>query len=162
MRMMLTSTASPRQSSPMPGPCSTAPSRLTWTSVPFGEHGVEMRGDDEVRTWRRPGPIAEDVAGRVHAHVLQPELLKHTLQLGAADVLLEGGRRNLAEADLVFDGLRLARLRRVERGLHGRVLHEVGGCVGPILRPRAGGDRERGGQRAHHHTSHLLSLEKSA
>ena len=50
----------------------------------FGEHRVEMRGEDEVRARRRAGVVAEHVAGLVDAHVLQPELLEHALQLVAA------------------------------------------------------------------------------
>ena len=74
-RTIATSTARPRQSSPMPGPRRIVPSRFTLTSVPFGEHGVEMRGEDEVRVRRRARIVAEHVADLVDADVLQPELL---------------------------------------------------------------------------------------
>ena len=60
----------------MPGPRSTAPSRVTLHVGALGKDGVEVRGDHEMRTRRRAGSLAQHVARLVDAHVLQPELLK--------------------------------------------------------------------------------------
>jgi hypothetical protein len=84
-----------------------------------------MRGKDEVRVQRLAPQLAEDVADLVDAHVLQPDLLEHPLQFLPADLFLEGGRGNLAEANLILDGLWLVRLHGVERRLHRRVFRQV-------------------------------------
>ena len=57
----------------------------------FGEHRVEVRGDDQMRARLRPGPLAEHVALAVDAHVLQPELLERPLEHLGPRCSLNGG-----------------------------------------------------------------------
>ena len=49
VRATASRTARPRQSSPMPGPRSIAPSRFTVDRRAFGKHGVEVRAEHQVR-----------------------------------------------------------------------------------------------------------------
>src|SRR5438270_435643 len=70
----------------------------------------------------------------IDANVLQAELLKSLPEQFSARALLERRRRNFAEANLILDGLRLAKLRRVERRLHGGVFQEIGGRASVLLR----------------------------
>ena len=73
----------------------------------FGKHGVEVRGEHEARPRLRAGPIAEHVAFLVDAHVLQAELAEHLrVDLGALR-FLERRRLDLAQPNLILDGLRL-------------------------------------------------------
>ncbi len=113
------STASPRQSSPMPGPRSMVPSRFTRTSVPSGNTVSRCA----VNTSRGRGcsarTIAEHVAFLVDADVLQAGLAKHPrVDLGALR-FLERRRLDLAQPHLVFDRLRLGGANHVDRGFHG-------------------------------------------
>ena len=135
---MATSTARPRLSSPMPGPCSTAPLAPDVHVGPFGKDRVQMGGDHDVGTERRTGPVAEDVAGLVDPHVPQAGLLKQPLHLLAARGFLERGRGNLGQADLVLDGLGLAGLRGVERRPHRRLLLPARTRRGPVTPALAG------------------------
>ena len=125
-RTIATSTARPRQSSPMPGRCSDRAFALHLDVGAFGKHRVEMRGDDEMRMRRRARIVAEHVADLVDAHVLQAELLNTRCSSRPRTSSLNDGRGNLAEADLIRDRLRLARLRGVERRLHRRILQQIG------------------------------------
>jgi hypothetical protein len=124
---------------------------------PLREHRVEVRGEDEVRVRGGAGILAKHVAHLVHAHVPQAELREHALQLLAADLLLELGRRNLAEADLVRNRLRLRRLDGVDRALHRRILQEIGGSRGPALRLNRP-NRQRQRQPAPQHRSQHVTL----
>ena len=113
---------------------------------PLGKHGVEVRGDHDARPRRGAGPIAEHVADFVHADVLQPELLKDALQLLATNRFHERGRRDFAETDLIGDGLRFGRLRRIERGFDRWILEQIRGrCRRRLL--SAGAQRERSGEK---------------
>ena len=85
-----------------------------------------MGRQDEMRTRGRARIVAQHVADLVDADVAQAQLREHALQFLAAGVFLERRRRNLAEADLVRDRLRLGRFRRVDRGFHRRILQQIG------------------------------------
>ena len=92
----------------------------------FGEDGVEVRGEHQVRTRGLAGPHADHVAGRVDAHVLQAEFLEQALQLLPANGLLEGRRGNFAEAGLQLQDARLIALRGFHGGAHGGVVAQFG------------------------------------
>ena len=64
----------------------------------FGEDGVEMGGEEEVRVRGLTGTDADHVAGLINAHIAQAEFGKEALELAAANLLLERGRGNFANA----------------------------------------------------------------
>ena len=85
---------------------------------PFREHRVEVRAQDDVRPRALPGPLAEHVADPVDADVLQADGLERApVGLGPL-TLLEGGRRNLAQPDLLVDERRFRCDERFDGGGH--------------------------------------------
>ena len=93
----------------------------------FGKHGVEVRGQYQVRARVAAGPLAEDVALLVDADALQLELLEQPLHRLGAALLLERRRRDLADADLLLD----------EGSLATGYLLQRGGDLGVSRQPRA-------------------------
>ena len=113
-----------------------------------------MRGHHDARPRGRAGVVAEHVAGFVDTDVLQPELLEHPLQLPAADLFLERRRGDLAEADLILDRLRLARLCVVDRRPHGGVIDEIGRALRALREHAARHRRRRRHRQPEHRTRH--------
>ena len=91
---------------------------------PFGKHGVEVGGDDQAWTTSLAAPISQHVARAVLPHIQQAEPRELGAQEAGAIGLLERRRRHLAEADLIGNGLRLARSCRVERRANGWLSRE--------------------------------------
>ena len=58
----------------MPGPAAWSPCARHLDVGAFGEHRVEVRGDDQMRARRGARAVAEHVAGAIDADVLQAEL----------------------------------------------------------------------------------------
>ena len=121
-RITASMTASPRQSSPMPGAFHDVALARDFDVGAFREDGVEVRGEHQIRPRGLAGPHADHVAGRVDAYVAQSEFLEQALQLLSADRFLEGRRGNLAEARLKLEGARLVALCGVHGGAHGGVV----------------------------------------
>ena len=137
----------PRQSSPMPGPRMTVPSRVTLTSVPSGNTVSRCAARDEMRAGGAAGTLAEHVAHRVDAHVLQPELAELAgVELGAL-LLLERRRLDLADFDLLGQRPGLVGLGRCQARLDRRVDDQLGAELGPAPagRPPQLRRRRRGG-----------------
>ena len=118
-------TARPRQSSPMPGPRMHRAFLRGLDVGALGEHGVEVRGEHEVRPRRGARALAEHVADLVDAHVLQAELAELAgVELGALR-LLERRRLDLADLDLLGQGAGLVGPGGGERGLDRGVLQQL-------------------------------------
>ena len=73
---------------------------------------------------RFAGPDADHVAGFVHAHVVQPQAGKQALQFLPASLLVERRRGDLANPDLLLDGLWFVAPHGLERGPHGGILRQ--------------------------------------
>ena len=109
----------------------------------LGEHGVEVRGEHEVRPRRRARALAEHVADLVDAHVLQPELAELArVELGARR-LLERRRLDLADLHLLGQRAGLVGARGGERRLHRGVLQQPGAEIGGRLLGGRGGDEDQ-------------------
>jgi hypothetical protein len=104
----------------------------------IGKHGVEVRGYHQTGTLCSAGPIAEDVAHAVNPYILQPQLLERPFQFGPTGALVERRRRDLTEANLVVNGLRLVRLGRGQRSFDTGSLHEIRDGPARLLGPSAG------------------------
>ena len=122
---MLTITASPRQSSPIPGPRSTAPSRVTRTSISSGN--TVSRCADKTTRGRAaaPGRSPRTLPALSTRTLRRPSCWNVCRSTSPRAVSLNGGRGNLAEADLILDRPRLARPGGVERRLDQRVLQQT-------------------------------------
>ena len=72
------------------------------------------------------GPIAQDVAGPVDAHITEAELLEGLAKQLATSGFLEWGRGSFAKADLILDGPRLAHPDGIERRLDQGILQQTG------------------------------------
>ena len=85
-----------------------------------------MRRDHEMRPRRSAAPLADHVADRVDAHVLEPEARERVAKHAPARGFVERRRRHFAEPDLVGDCLSLRRPRVVECRLDLGLLSEGG------------------------------------
>jgi hypothetical protein len=74
-----------------------------------------MCGDHQMRSRRRTRALAKDTAGLVDANIQQSELFENRADRLRPCRLFERWSGYLAEADLVFDGLRLVRADRIKR-----------------------------------------------
>jgi hypothetical protein len=93
---------------------------------PIGKHGVEVRGYHHAGMLCGARPIAEHVAHAVDPYILQPQLLEGPFQFRTTGALVERRRRNLTEANLIVNGLRLVRFGRGQSSFDTRGLHEIG------------------------------------
>ena len=129
----------------MPGPWRWLPLRLTFTAVPSGKHGVQVRAEDEMRTGPRPRPFADDVADRIDAHVAQADAAGRPAGTPRPRLLLEWRRRHLAERHLLLEHPRLEGVgQRDRRGRDVGLLQQAGPDVrAALLRRRDGTDKQR-------------------
>lgn len=130
---MPTTTARPRQSSPMPGPWMMVPSRRVLTSVPSGNTVSRCAAITRCGRGARPGRSPRHVSDAIDADVLESELLEHLLVEGRALFFLEWRGLDFADADLIVEQLRLVGLRMGEGGLDGAVLQQALADVGRTL-----------------------------
>src|SRR2546430_9844909 len=84
-----------------------------------------MRGEDQVGMRHGTGPCADHIAGFIDVDVVKFQLLEEPLQFLAACFLFERRRRDLADADLLVDEMRLIALRGLEGGLYLWRLHQT-------------------------------------
>ena len=151
-----TMTASPRASSPMPGPFSTVPVRVTRTSVPSGNTVSRCALMTTCGRAARAAPHAEHVADGVEAHVAEAGGDEALAERLGARGFLERRRRDLGERHLVVEDRRLAGLQRVDCRDHvGAGEQATGRVVVDPRRRRLDRERQRESQRdgddAKHH-----------
>jgi hypothetical protein len=113
---------------------------------PFRENGVEMRGENKVRTRLAAGTLTEHVSNFVDADVLQPGLAEQTgIYLGPF-VLFERRRLDFTERDLFVERLHFDRTGALDRSLDWRLFQER--CTGGrrvLLGNQCRWDQQRGG-----------------
>ena len=119
--MMASSAPNPRQSSPMPGPFSTVPWRVTLTLVPSGNTVSRCAANHHIGPRSRARPHADHVSGFIDANIFQPQRAKQTRQFLAADLLHKRRRWNFADSDLLINEMRFVTLRRFHGALDRRV-----------------------------------------
>ena len=104
-------TASPRQSSPMPGPFKTVPSRVTLTLVSGGNTVSRCAANTTFGCGEAPGTDADDVARLVDPHVFETQSFEQPLKLFAAYfTALKGGAGISQNLRLLVDKVRLVPL----------------------------------------------------
>ena len=113
----------------------------------LGEHGVEVRGEHEVRARGRARPLAEDVAHLVDAHVLQTQLAELRARRARPRFVSLNGGASTSQISTCSSRVRASSARAAARAaLIERVLHQPGAEVGGrLLRRRARGARQNGG-----------------
>jgi hypothetical protein len=80
-----------------------------------------VRGNHDMRVERCTGPVTEDIASLVAPDVPETCLLEQTLHFLATRGFQKTWRGDFREPDLRVNRLRLATLRRRERGLDSRL-----------------------------------------
>ena len=106
-----------------------------------------MRRQHEVRTRGLAGPVAQHVAHFVDPHVLQAEFAELARVELAALGFLEGRRLHLADLHLLGQRARLVGAGRIERGLHGDILQQLGAkALRALLGWGERGDEQQGGK----------------
>jgi hypothetical protein len=105
----------------------------------FGEHGVEMRGENEIRMRRCAGAHTNHVAYFIDADIFEPRLEKQALEFLAANLFVKWRRGNFADTNLLINEMGFVTLGGVERDFHGGIVDEPGG----VLRERGSGKREK-------------------
>ena len=105
---------------PDAGPREDGPVALDPDVGAFREHRVEVRRHHKLWPRQHTRAIAEDVARLVDADVCEAQLLEGRFHRLRSRRLLERGRGDLAQADLIGDDLRLVVPDAVERRANGR------------------------------------------
>ena len=151
-----TMTASPRASSPMPGPFSTVPVRVTRTSVPSGNTVSRCALMTTCGRAARPRRTPSTLPMASRRTSLRPAATKRWRSASARVGFLERRRRNLGERHLVVEDRRLAGLQRVDCRDHvGAGEQAAGRVVVDPRRRRLDRERQRESQRdgndAKHH-----------
>ena len=114
-RATASTTASPRQSSPMPGPRSQLLSRVTLTGTSGGNTVSRCALRTRCGFAFRPAPLSQHIARAIDADVGQSGG-PHRLRVGGRPRrFAERGRRNLAQANLIADGVLLGASNKIER-----------------------------------------------